>query len=164
MCQQYIRNVLVALIAALGTVVVALVGIFASRMESRDARARLMKDLEISSKLETESLAWRVMDSHIARVAEGLVDRERRRDEQRNARRMVYVGIFSAIVVLALALIRDHRMITYLPVIDVCFNTAMVCMVVFPLIGIFLVVRGELQRRQRTPGRELVDDAEPQRG
>jgi hypothetical protein len=59
----------VALIAALATVIVALLGLFASRMKSRDARSPLMKDLEISSKLETESLAWQLMDSHIARVA-----------------------------------------------------------------------------------------------
>jgi len=123
-----------------------------------------MKDLEISSKLEPESLGWRVMDSHIARVAEGLVNRERRRDEQRNARRMVYLGIFAAFVLLGSALIRDHRMVTYLPVIDVCFKTSLVCMVVFPLIGLGLVIRLELQRRQRSARQKPVIVSEPQEG
>jgi hypothetical protein len=40
--------VAVALIAALGTIVVALLGIIATRTEARDARARLLKDLDIA--------------------------------------------------------------------------------------------------------------------
>jgi Flp pilus assembly protein TadB len=138
----------VALIAALATVVVALLGFFTSRIESRDARSRLVKDLEISSKLDTGSLAWRVMDSHITRVAERLVDRERRREDHRGARRMVYFGIFSAIVTLGLSVVREHALNYYRPLLFVSYWMFFVYMLVFPVLGLILVVRVERQRRQ----------------
>ena len=138
----------VALIAALATVVVALLGFFTSRIESRDARSRLVKDLEISSKLDTGSLAWRVMDSHITRVAERLVDRECRREDHRGARRMVYFGIFSAIVTLGLSVVREHALNYYRPLLFVSYWMFFVYMLVFPVLGLILVVRVERQRRQ----------------
>jgi Flp pilus assembly protein TadB len=153
-----------ALVAALATVIVTLLGLFASRMESRDARSRLMKDLEIASKLKTESLAWQLMDSHIARVAQGLVDRERRRDEDRNARRLVYFGIISAFVVLALSIVREHNLGYYKPLMTVSYWMFFVYMVMFPVVGLILFIRLERQRRQRpseqTPGRRSVTEPE----
>ena len=82
----------VALIAALGTVVVALLGVFNSRIESSDARARLIKDLEITSKLPIGSTARQAMNSHIDSVAETLVYRELRREDHRGGRRLNYLG------------------------------------------------------------------------
>jgi hypothetical protein len=147
-----------ALIAALATVIVALLGLFASRMESRDARSRLMKDLEISSKLKTESLAWHVMDIHIARVAQGLVDRERRREDDRNARRLVYFGIFSAIVTLGLSVVREHNMTYYKPLMAVTYWMFFLYMVVFPVVGLILFIRAERQRRQH-PAEQTPEDS-----
>jgi hypothetical protein len=145
-------TLLVALIGLLGTVVVALLGVFVSRIESRDARSRLMKDLEISSKLETKSLAWQVMDKHIARVAEGLVDRERRRDEDRFARRMVSFGIISAIVVLAVSIVQHPHMGDFNGLLTAVFRMFFVYMVVFPALAAISFIRVELKRRQHSGG------------
>jgi hypothetical protein len=153
----------VAFIAALGTVVVALLGVFASRAESRDARSRLMKDLEISSKLEqfeTKSSAWQVMDRHIARVAQGLVDRERRRDEDRNARRMVYYGIFSAIVVLGLAIVQHPHMADFNGLVNAAFKMFFFYMVVFPVLGLIFFIRVRVERKRRQHSAEQTPEAE----
>jgi hypothetical protein len=150
----------VALIGVLGTVVVALLGVFVSRIESRDSRSRLMKDLEISSKLETKSLAWQVMDKHIARVAQGLVDRERRRDEDRFARRMVTFGIISAIVVLAVAIVQHPNMGDFNGLLTAIFRMFFVYMVVFPALALISFIRVERKRRQHSNSGGQMPEAE----
>jgi Flp pilus assembly protein TadB len=148
-----------ALIAALATVVVALLGAFNSRLESRDARARLIKDLEISSKLATGSPAWQAMDSHINSVAETLVYRERRREDHRDGRRMVYFGIFSAFVTLGLSILREHALDYYRPLLFASYWMFFTYMFLFPVVGLILVLRVERQRRQRPA--EQTTEAEP---
>lgn len=69
----------VALIAAMGAVVVAVVAIIGSRIEARDARSRLAKDVEILSKLDKESSAREVLEQHIAESTSVLVTEDRRR-------------------------------------------------------------------------------------
>jgi hypothetical protein len=149
-----------AFIAALATVVVALLGIFTSRLESRDARARLIKDLEITSKLETGSSARQAMDSHINNVAETLVYRERRREDHRGGRRLVYVGIFSAFITLGLSIVREHALNYYRPLLFVSYWMFFIYMFLFPVIGLILTIRVERQRRQR-PAKQTTE-AEPE--
>jgi uncharacterized membrane-anchored protein YhcB (DUF1043 family) len=57
----------VAIIAALGTVVVALIGFFAQRIQARDARAKVQRDLDLLSRLEPGSSEHQWLKSHIQR-------------------------------------------------------------------------------------------------
>ena len=59
--------VAIALIAALGTVMVALTNSLVTRGQSKDARARLQRDIEAIGKLEKGSLEFSVMEEHILR-------------------------------------------------------------------------------------------------
>lgn len=156
----------VAFIAALGTVVVALLGVFNSRIESRDARARLIKDLEITSKLQNGSTAWQAMSSHIDSVAETLVYRERRREDHRGGRRLVYFGIFSAFITLGLSIVREHALAYYRPLLFVSYWMFFTYMFLFPVIGLILVIRVERERRQHRARRrteaESGQTAEPE--
>jgi hypothetical protein len=56
-----------ALIAALGTVLVGLINYLVSRGQSRDARTRLEKDVEILGKLDKDALEFSVLAGHIQR-------------------------------------------------------------------------------------------------
>jgi hypothetical protein len=71
--------VAVALIAALGTAIVALINSFVTRGQARDARARLQKDLDAFGKLEKDSPEFSIMEEHIQRSVLILAYTERQR-------------------------------------------------------------------------------------
>jgi hypothetical protein len=57
----------VAIIAALGTIAVALLSFFTQRIQSRDLRVKLEKDLELLDKLDKDSLEYNWLAQHIQR-------------------------------------------------------------------------------------------------
>jgi hypothetical protein len=100
------------------------------------------------------------MDKHIARVAQGLVDRERRRDEDRNARRMLYFGIFSSIVVLGVAIVQHPHMGDFNGLLNAVFRMFFVYMVVFPTLAVISFIRVERKRRQHSAEQTPEAEAE----
>jgi hypothetical protein len=75
-----------ALIAALGTVIVALINSLVTRGQSRDARARLQKDTETIGKLEKGSPEFSAMEEHIQRSVLLLTYTERPRKPEPSKR------------------------------------------------------------------------------
>ena len=55
-------TVLVALIAAVGAIIVAFINYLVSRTQARDIRARLQKDVEVLAKLENGSIEFEWME------------------------------------------------------------------------------------------------------
>ena len=94
--------VVAALVTALGAVIVALVAAVGSRLDSRDARSRLLKDIEISSKLPDGSNARTVLERHIAQVVGNLTEREQKQEIRRNYRG--WLAISGLLVVAALTM------------------------------------------------------------
>jgi hypothetical protein len=92
-----------ALITAVGAIVGAFVAALASRLEVRDRRSRLLKDLEISSKLDSDSDARQVLDAHIERSVQILVGQELAQDVDRRLDRGVYTFLLAALTGLLLS-------------------------------------------------------------
>lgn len=67
----------VALIAALGTIVVALIGFLVQRTQANDARTRLQKDIDLLGKLDPLSLEHKWMANHVQRTVYLLTYTER---------------------------------------------------------------------------------------
>jgi hypothetical protein len=98
---RVVTVVMGALITAIGAIIVALVAALASRAEAKDTRARLLKDLEISSKLSEESGARRVLDRHIAETVRRLVDKEELDTEYRGVIKAVLAASLTSAIALA---------------------------------------------------------------
>lgn len=95
-----------ALITALGTVVIAIIGVLSSRAQSKDTRSRLVQDIEVFSKLEAGSDARGVMENHILESTKRLAKQERSRVDSFLFRRLfswavVYIIIGAGLYILA---------------------------------------------------------------
>lgn len=100
--------IVVALITAASAIIVGLIGVLASRVETRDTRTRLLRDIEIASKLSQSSTARAVLNDHIAESIDRLVDREFLDVERRRVSRPLILALVSLTIMLALALTRHH--------------------------------------------------------
>jgi hypothetical protein len=79
-----------ALVTALGAVIVAFVALLGTRVESRDARTRLTKDVDLMLKLDPDNDARATLDRHIADSAKRLARAEKRRWRSRRSWRFSY--------------------------------------------------------------------------
>lgn len=81
-----------ALVTALGAVIVAFVALLGTRVESRDARTRLTKDVDLMLKLDPDNDARATLERHIADSAERLARAEKRRWRFRRSWRFFLLG------------------------------------------------------------------------
>jgi Flp pilus assembly protein TadB len=149
--------VLAALVTALGAIIVAMVGVLGSRTETRDTRSRILKDLEILSKLDSDSKARKTMDGHIAKTVENLTRQETRREDYRKSRRPASIGILFSIGTLALtwfAYPPPHG--NYRPVLQMLYWMSTSYAVVFVATAIYQLIRARKSRARRKR-----DDVEP---
>lgn len=82
----------VALVTAVGAVIVAVIGLIGARLGVRDARARLQKDVELLSKLNQEHEARAVWEEH---VTEAMMDLAHVEKMRRTMRRATYFAAIS---------------------------------------------------------------------
>jgi hypothetical protein len=97
--------VLATVVTAIGAIIVALVSAIASRLETRDTRARLLKDLEIWSKLKASSGAHSEMDGYIAGAVRVLVYRETRLREYLLPVRFMYIALLAMCAAFGVSLV-----------------------------------------------------------
>jgi hypothetical protein len=100
--------VIAALVTALGAVIVALVGTLASRLETRNARSQLLKDIDISSKLPYGD-ARKVFERHIDRAVRDLVYQERGEVIARPIRQWAFLGFLVSTAGLVLSFLVSPR-------------------------------------------------------
>lgn len=91
-------HMVAALVTALGAVVVALVAVLGTRVEARDARNRLAKDVETMLKLDPGSDARSTLERHVADSTRDLAARERLRIADRRPQRFMRLSLISAAI------------------------------------------------------------------
>lgn len=91
-----------ALVTALGAVIVAMVAIVGVRVEARDARTRIVKDVEIMLKLDPKSDARTILEKHVAESAVHIAASERRRWEYRAFWRLYAIGVGVGVISFAI--------------------------------------------------------------
>jgi hypothetical protein len=92
-------------IKAFSAIIVAVVAALGSRLETRDTRSRILKDLDISAKLDSESEARKAIDDHIATTVKHLTDRERRDYDYRRFERALNFALVFSFVAIGLSLV-----------------------------------------------------------
>lgn len=85
--------VVVAVIAAVGTVVVALIGVINIRLPLKDTRAQLLKDAKLVSKLDEDSLARRLLQRYLDVRVGDLIHDEAARPVQKLVWEMYWIGV-----------------------------------------------------------------------
>jgi hypothetical protein len=103
-----------ALIAALGTLLVGLINYLVSRVQSRDARTRLQKDVEVFEKLEKDTLEFRVMEEHIQRsvlsiVYTELADIKRFKERTVSMSKIMFAGFATCTSLVLWVFVRRHE-------------------------------------------------------
>ncbi|WP_145013425.1 hypothetical protein [Mycobacterium marseillense] len=100
--------IIVALITAASAIIVGLISVLASRVETRDTRSRLLKDIEIASKLSQSSTARKALDDHIAESVDRLIEREFLDVERRRVNRPLVIAFVPLLITVVLDLTRHH--------------------------------------------------------
>ena len=90
------------LITALGAIVVAFVALVGTRVEARDARSRLVKDVDVMLKLPDGSRARRILEGHVTRSAANLIASDEKRWHFRRGNRFFVLSIITMAIGFAL--------------------------------------------------------------
>lgn len=79
-CFAYRARMGVAIIAAIAAVIVALIRELSSRLDQQQLRSRLAKDVDILSKLDAASDEYQLLQAHVYRTVQSLVESDAKAD------------------------------------------------------------------------------------
>lgn len=100
---------LVAVITALGTIVVSLIALFGPRIDARDDRNKLAKDIEMLAKLPVGSRSWRLLEQHVLDSMMDLTVDEQKRRYRRTATKLQRRSLVSGIAAFVTAILMGSQ-------------------------------------------------------